>query len=191
MKAAIAWTEVLKLCKLAKKRGQNCVSRFLVCCNSKAGNKLQCCIKKRAWCVIPRCQDDGYCRKIVFSDIPAISPPKFQRYIYVARFLLQSVNILSSSEGIAREENGLWTLSIYHLEDGKLFSSWTEDGPLLVRAANLYVSNPIKHNSFRDPSFKKGERGPLWELQGPYQKRDKNQSSSFRTPLPRPLHKKD
>lgn len=78
-------------------------------------------------------------------------------------FLLQLPNIFSVIVDINGEETVARMFDIAHLDDEILFSSWTEEGPLLVSAASEYARNQIKYNPIHDTSFYMRGRGLLRE----------------------------
>lgn len=87
-----------------------------------------------------------------------------QRCILVTKFLFQRSNILNISENIYGEERGSRTPGTSNRDDGALLLSWIEKEPLLVRAANQYVWNPVKNNPFQASFFYESGRGLLREL---------------------------
>lgn len=56
---------------------------------------------------------------------------------------------------------------------------WTEERPLLARAASGYFQNQIRYHPFHAPSFYKSRRGLVRALHGLYQERGKTSSPSF------------
>lgn len=103
-------------------------------------------------------------KDMVSSDVlTGCSPHMFQWYIRVAKFLLQHPNIFNINNDIDGKEAETKTLVISDLAYDILFSSWTEEGTLLVRITSQYVQNLMKHNPFHAQSFFKSGRGLLWD----------------------------
>lgn len=117
-------------------------------------------------------------------------PQTYQRYIRMAKNLLQCPNILSFIENIDGKKLGSRTLDISLLEDGTLFSSWREEEPYLVRTASENVRKSMEHNPVHAPSFYKSRKNLLRELHCLCQYRNITQSPSFphssEQPLPQP-----
>lgn len=96
---------------------------------------------------------------IVSAHFPIdIIPRTYQFYIQVAWIHLQRSDAFSIFEYVDVEETESWMLCISLYDDGILFMSLTEKGPLLVRATSHYVLKPKKHNRFHALSSSRVEQ---------------------------------
>lgn len=96
---------------------------------------------------------------MVFPDLlSGNSPQKYQRYMRVAKLLLQFPNIPNIIDDVVEEETASMTLGISHLNAGILISSWTEKEALLVRASRQCAWNPMKRIQFNALSFYENEK---------------------------------
>lgn len=81
------------------------------------------------------------------------SPHTFLQNIRIGKFLFQCPNMPNSVKVINGQETGSKTLDLSFLDDRTLFSSMTENEPLLTRATSEYGLNPVKQKPFYASSF--------------------------------------
>lgn len=81
-------------------------------------------------------------RDMVSSNfLSGSSPLTNQRSIQLAKFLPECSNIFNNIKDVDWEKFGAMMLGISYRDDENVFSSWTENGPLLVRATSQYARN--------------------------------------------------
>lgn len=84
--------------------------------------------------------------------LAAVSRQSYYRYIRVTRFFKKRRDIRPQVESLNSENAGQQALGFLHLDDAGLYSSWTLDAALVVRAASKYARNLRKADPFQRPS---------------------------------------
>lgn len=77
------------------------------------------------------------------------------------RYFQQRLTILDMIEQIDGEDTGTQTLRSSQLDKAALFTSWTDEAPLFIRADSEYIRDSTKHLPFHAPSFYKSGKGLL------------------------------